>query len=128
MASKFDYKGAQDTADQLVDFFGMNAVLRRASASPTDRPCKVAIVEFQPKDRPADLANPTDRRVVMSPLDPTTGLPLEVEPDNEQDVLVTFKQPASNPPVEDEELPMTCKPKRTAPAGIVAVWEFTVTR
>ncbi len=49
-------------------------------------------------------------------------------PDNEQDQLVTFVQPLTNPPVEDEVLPMTSKPKKTAPAGMTVIWEFTVRR
>jgi hypothetical protein len=47
-------------------------------------------------------------------------------PDNEQDELVTFVQPPTNPPVVNEVLPLTCKPKQTAPAGVTVLWEFTV--
>lgn len=128
MASKFDYNDALETADQLIQFFGMDAVLRRTSASPTDRPCRVAIVEYKPKEKPTSLSNPTDRSVIMSAAN------IEVQampPDDEQDMLVTFKQPVptdGSPPVENEVLPMTCKPKPTAPAGLVVCWEFTVRR
>ena len=49
-------------------------------------------------------------------------------PDNELDQLVTFVQPPANPPVVKEVLPLTCKPKQTAPAGVTVLWEFTVRR
>lgn len=123
MAAKFDYPQAIKDADELITYFGMGAVLRRASISPTDRPCTVVVISYDPRDKASALANPTDRRVIMSAKqEEIQAMP----PDNELDQLVTFKQPLTNPPVEDEVLPMTCKPKPTAPAGIVAMWEFTV--
>lgn len=125
MAAKFDYLDAQMTADELIQYFGMDAVLRRAGGSPVDRPCRIAIVEYRPREKPADLANPTDRYVIMSAENEEVQA---VPPDDEQDVLVTFKQPASDPPVEDELLVLTCKPKVTAPAGIPVCYEFTVRR
>ena len=69
------------------------------------------------------LANPTDRKVIMSAKN-SEGLLMP--PDSELDNLVTFVQPPANPPVIDEILPMTCKPKKTAPAGVTVIWEFTV--
>lgn len=125
MALKFDYLDAQVTADELIDFFGMDAVLRREGSSPVDRPCKVALIEWNPHERASSLTNPTDRNVIMSAAN------VEVQampPDNEQDVLVTFKQPPTDPPVEDEILPLTSKPKPTAPAGTIVCYEFTVRR
>jgi hypothetical protein len=124
MAAGFDYVGMQGTADELIKYFGMPAVLRRMTASPTDRPVMVAIVEYKPHEKPNELANPTDRNAIMSPLDPTTGLPLAVPPDNEQDALVTFVQPGGT--VQDEVLRMTCKPEQTNPAGVNCLWQFTV--
>jgi hypothetical protein len=124
----FDYIQTQADADALLQEFGMAAILRRESVNPTDRPCTVCIIEYNPREKPADLANPTDRRVILSPLDPTTGLPLALPPDNELDQLVTFVQPPTSPPVVNEKLPLTCKPKPTAPAGVTVLWEFTVRR
>jgi len=118
----------QGTADELIKYFGMPAVLRRVSTSPTDRPCVIAIIEFNPREQASELANPTDRKIVMSPLDPTTGLVMEVPPDDELDALVTFVQPMGAVPVVLEILPLTCKPKMTAPAGVNCLWEFTVRR
>src|SRR6185437_15813110 len=97
----FDYPAMQATADELIAYFGMGAVLRRITASPTDRPCTVAIVEYDPREQPNELTNPTDRRVVMSAAN------LSEPPDDEQDALVTFVQPppgslasaGTNPPV-----------------------------
>lgn len=120
MTVKFDYDQMTTDADALIDYFGMDAVLRRNGV---DRPCKVAIVKFNPREKPSELANPIDRKVIMSARNPEVR---SLPPDNEQDQLVTFVQPASSPPVVDEVLPMTCKPEVTAPAGIPVIWEFTV--
>lgn len=125
MATKFDYLDAMATADELIQFFGMDAVLRRAGSSPEDRPCRVAFVEYRPREKSSDLTNPTDRNVIMSALNAEVQA---MPPDNELDQLVTFVQPPSDPPVEDEVLPLTCKPKPTAPAGTVVCYEFTVRR
>jgi hypothetical protein len=122
MTVKFDYQAAIVDADNLIRYFGMDAVLRRAGSSPEDRPCQVAIIEYDPREKPSDLANPTDRKVIMSVVN------LGVPPDNELDQLVTFVQPLAKPPVVHEVLPLTCKPKPTAPAGVVVIWEFTVRR
>lgn len=123
MTVKFDYDQMIIDADGLIDYFGMDAVLRRAGSSPEDRPCRLVIVEYKPREKPSDLANPTDRAVIMSAKNPEVQA---MPPDNEQDLLVTFVQPPTNPPVVNEILPMTCKPKVTAPAGVPVIWEFTV--
>jgi hypothetical protein len=125
MASKFDYVQSITDADDLITFFGMDAVLRREGSSPTDRPCRVVIIEYNPREQPAQLANPTDRKVIMSAANSEVQL---MPPDNEQDNLVTFVQPPTNPPIVDEVLPLTSKPKRTAPAGVTVLWEFAVRR
>lgn len=120
MADKFDYNETLADADALLTEFGMSAVLRRAGIS--DRPCVVVIFDA-PRERPGDLANPTDRKVYLSAATPEV---IATPPDDEQDTLVTFIQPAGT--IEDETLPMTCKPKRLQPAGINVLWEFTVRR
>lgn len=125
-ASVFNYPAMQETADELIKYFGMRAVLRSLTAARADRPVTVAIVEFMPREKANELANPTDRKVVMSPLDPVTGLVLAEPPDDELDALVTFVQPAGV--TQDEVLRMTCKPAMTAPAGVNCLWEFTVRR
>jgi hypothetical protein len=126
MATGFNYPAMQETADELIKYFGMRAVLRSLTAVRPDRPVTVAIVEFDPREKANELANPTDRKVVMSPLDPVTGFVLALPPDNEKDALVTFVQPAGT--IEDEVLGMTCEPKMTAPAGVNCLWVFTVRR
>ena len=121
--AQFDYLGTRATADRLIQRFGMAAVLRR-TGSP-DRPCFVAIIDNEPTDKATALTNPTDRRVLLS----ASGAEIEATPpDNESDLLVTFVQPPTNPPVQDEVLPFTCPVKKYAPAGIVVLYEFTVRR
>ena len=125
MIEKFDYQETLADAEELILYFGMDAVLRRAGSSPEDRPCRVAIIEYDPREKPSDLANPTDRKVVMSARNSEVQL---MPPDSELDQLVTFVQPPAKPPIVHEVLPLTCKPKPTAPAGVVVIWEFTVRR
>lgn len=124
MSAKFDYQRAQSDADGIIDYFGMIAVLRRAGIS--DRKIKCVIVEFSPRDKETELANPVDRHVIISALDPATGQQMVLPPDNEQDVLVTFIQPAGT--VVDKILFFTSPVKPTAPAGVPAIYECTVKR
>jgi hypothetical protein len=117
----FDYLGTRATADKLIHKFGMAAVLRRATDTPTDRPVWVVIVDEMPRDDASQLTNPTDRKVIMS----AVGLDSE-PPDNERDLLVTFIQPGGT--VQNEVLPFTCPVKKYAPAGVTVAYDFTVRR
>lgn len=119
----FDYIKTRNIGDKLVKKFGMAAVLRRTTDTPSDRPCWVLVVDEMPKDAASQLANPTDRKIIMS----AVGLDGE-PPDNERDQLVTFVQPPAPVPVENEVLPFTCPVKKYAPAGITVLYEFTVRR
>lgn len=126
MASKFNYPRAVQTADRLITKFGMVGALRREGDSPEDRPCTIAIVEYRPREKPSDLANPTDRKVYMSALTPEVQA---IPPDDEQDKLVVYVQPMptdGSSPIVADVLPMTCKPTPLAPAGTIVFWEFTV--
>lgn len=123
MSTKFDYVGMQATADALLQEFGMSAVLRRVGIP--DRPCVVAIIDYLPKDQKSALANPTDRRVLISPLTPDIQA---IPPDNELDQLVTFVQPPANPPVVDEILPFAEPLKKFSPAGVNVLYQGTVRR
>lgn len=120
--STFDYDGLRDEADLLLQEFGMAAVLRRDGV---DRPCLVVIIETYPRDRANQLANPTDRRVLISAATPEVRA---TPPDNELDQLVTFVQPPANPPVEEKPLPFAAPVKKYAPAGVVVLYEATVRR
>jgi hypothetical protein len=123
--STFDYVGLMLQADALIAQFGMVAVLRRAGSSPQDRPCLVVITDTYPRDRAQQLANPTDRRVLISAATPEVQA---MPPNNELDQLVLFAQPLANPPVVAEVLPFAQPVKRYAPAGVVVLYEATVRR
>ncbi len=116
----FDYVRTKTVADTLIRRFGMRAVLRRATSSPTDRDCYV-IVDAYPHEASSQLTNPTDRRVYMSVI----GVE-DMPPDNEQDQLVTFVQPGGT--IEKEVLAFTAPVKATSPGGIDVLYEMTVRR
>jgi hypothetical protein len=119
----FDYIKTRAIGDKLVKKFGMAAVLRRTTNTPSDRDCWVVVIDEMPRDAASQLANPTDRKIIMS----AVGLDSE-PPDNERDQLVTFVQPPALVPIEKEVLPFTCPVKKYAPAGITVLYEFTVRR
>lgn len=119
MASTF-YSQMASVADTLLQQFGMAAVLRRATDTPTDRACQIAIVDYEPRPNDQALANPTNRRVLMSAITPTIAAE---PPDYEQDVLVTL-----NPDGSDNQILHFAQPvKIYSPANTVVLYEFTVT-
>ena len=122
----FDYIRERGIADKLITKFGMAAKLRRiVSGSPVDRNCYVVITEYMPKDAASQLANPTDRQVIISAgLGDVPTMP----PDFELDQLVTFVQPLGTTPVIDEILPFTMPVKPIRPAGIVVLYQTSVRR
>lgn len=123
MASTFDYLGMQAIAIELLAEFGMDAVLRR-EGSPSDRPCRVAVIDYRPRDRETSLVNMIERSVLFAPSPALLAMP----PDNEQDVLVTFVQPATNPPIMYETIRFSEPAKLYSPAGIVLLFEAVVRR
>lgn len=118
----FDYLETREAADELIQEFGMKASLL---SNGVYRDCWVVITEYNPVVAATQLTNPTDRVVLISaglgdiPTSPPTF------PD---DVLVTYKQPASNPPVQDEVLPFTMPVKLYSPAGIPVLYQTSVKR
>jgi hypothetical protein len=122
--STFDYVGMQSIADTLLQEFGMAAVLRRAGVA--DRPCVCCVYDYRPRDAKNQLANPTDRRVLISAATPEVQA---MPPDNEQDVLVTFvQQNGQSTSTVNEILPFAEPVKLYSPAGVVVVYEATVRR
>ena len=123
--SGFDYIKTRATADRLIQKFGMQAVLRRATDSPTDRECWIVVESYDPADPASSLANPTDRKVYISAgLGDVPGEP----PDSEQDQLITFIQPPTTPPVQNEILVFTKPIKPIEPAGVTCVYQASVRR
>ncbi len=118
----FDYPAMRSVADQLIKDFGMKASLVRGGVF---RDCWVVVTEFQPKDMDTSLANPTDRQVLISA---GLGAVPTTPPNFTLDQLVTYKQPAANPPVTDEVLPFTSPLKPISPAGIVVLYQTSVKR
>lgn len=108
------YKRFQNTANDMIARWGMNAVLRRSTG---DRACKVVITSFNPVERMGQMRNPTDRKVLMS----IDGL--DVPPDAENDRLVTFLNGTS---VVDEVLKIVEPPGKIDMAGETVFYRLTV--
>lgn len=119
----FNYVKSRQKADALVTKFGMKASLRRAGI---DRDCVCVIPAYQSTEKSSQMTNPTDREVFIAA---GLGAVPTTPPDNEQDRLVTYVQPASTPPVVDEILTFTgASVKPIKPAGIVVLWQAMVRR
>ncbi len=123
MVVPFDYAAMAAVADELIQEFGMEATLTGITDPSRNRACFVAVLEYKPKDAATQLANPTDRWVLIDPL---FGGVQQLPPDKEHDQLVTYLQPASVPPVVDEILPFTMPVKPLRPAGLVVLYESYV--
>jgi hypothetical protein len=121
-ATVFNYIATRGTADKLIQQFGMKASLVRGGVF---RDAWICMVEYLPKDAQSQLANPTDRQVLISAgLGGVPGL----APDWTLDQLVTYVQPATVPPVQNEVLPFTMPIKPISPAGVVVLYQTTVKR
>lgn len=123
MVAQFDYAALGAVADQLIEQFGMKASLLRNGNEYRD--CWIVVTDYNPKEAPSQLDNPTDRVVLISA---GLGAIPATPPDFRADKLVTYVQPASSPPVINETLPFTSPIKLYSPAGIVVLYQTTVKR
>ena len=114
MAMPDKYKRFQNTANDMISRWGMDAVLRRASG---DRPCKVVITSYSPMERLGQMRNPVDRKVLMS----IEGL--SIPPDQENDRLVTFVKDTTT---VDEVLKIIEPPGKIAMAGETVFYRLSV--
>jgi hypothetical protein len=120
MAPKIGYGRFKNTANSMIEKWGMQAVLRRASG---DRACTVVITRHSPIERLGQTRNPLDRKVLVS----VEGL--TDPPDQERDRLVTFLQPMDpNNPIEDEVLKIVEPPGKISMAGQVVYYSLSVRR
>lgn len=117
----FDYIRTRAIGDRLIRKFGMKASLRRDGV---DRDCWVVFPEYLAREKPSEMANPTDRQVYIAA---GLGDVMTTPPDNETDQLVTYVQPLGTQ--VDEILPFTGGPvKPVRPAGVTVVYEARVRR
>jgi hypothetical protein len=125
----FNYPAIRSVADKLIQQFGMRASLIRGGVY---RDCWVVITDYNPKDAESQLANPTDRQVIISA--GLGGVPAMPPDESKGDQLVTYIQPVPAgspwPPLSlvNEVLPFTTPMKPISPAGIVVVYQGTVKR
>jgi hypothetical protein len=113
----YDQMGA--IADELIAEYGMAAALRDNSSGHL-RACTIVISDYAPRDAQTQLANPTERTVLFSA---GLGDIPNKAPDWENEQLVTYKQPAANPPVINEILSFSMPLKLYSPAGIVVLYQ-----
>lgn len=118
----FDYITSRETADRLIQKFGMRASLR-SNAGGALRDCWIVITEYMPKDAATQLANPTDRQVIIAA---GLGAVPNNPPDWENDQLQTYVQPDGT--AVNEILPFTMPVKPVSPAGTVVMYQTTVKR
>lgn len=111
-----DYNRFKDTASDMIEKWGMTAVLRRVGMA--DRTCTVVITNFSPMERAGNMRNPLDRKALVS------ARGLTVPPDPDRDRLITFVQPDGT--VEDEALKIVETPYRVDMAGKVVYYKLAV--
>lgn len=109
-------------ADALIKQYGMAASLRD-NATGALRDCFVAVTDYMPRDAQTQLANPTERTVLFAA---GLGSIPGKAPDWENEQLVTYVQPAANPPVTNEILSFTMPLKLYGPGGIVVLYQTNV--
>lgn len=106
-------------ADDLLTKYGMAASLRNNETGAL-RDCTIAITDYAPRDAQTLLANPTERTVLFAA--GLGSIPAKA-PDWENEQLVTYKQPATKPPVINEVLSFSMPLKLYSPAGIVVLYQ-----
>ena len=109
-----DYVRQRGLADNMIRRYGAQAILRRDSG---DRSCWAFISAYTPLERMGKIINQTDRKALLTPIG------LTVDPDSEQDRLVTL-DPSSG--AELETLRIIAPVGKLAPAEIVIYWELQV--
>lgn len=108
--------------DGLIDQYGMLASLR-ANVGGALRDCYVVVSDYMPRDAQTQLANPTERTILFAA---GLGDIPNAAPDWENETLVTYVQPVTNPPVINEILAFTMPLKLYSPGGIVVLYQCTV--
>ena len=106
-------------ANGLIAEYGMVAALRNNETGAL-RACTIAITDYAPRDAQTQLANPTERTVLFAA---GLGDIPNKAPDWENEQLVTYVQPAANPPVINEVLSFSQPLKLYSPAGIVVLYQ-----
>jgi hypothetical protein len=110
----------QLVVDREIRRIGMSAVLRREGAA--DRQIWMYFGQWSPAELMGRLIEPLDRVAVVS------AVGLTDPPTHTKDRLITFVQPPSFTPVEDENLRILSPPIRIDPAGVVIAWRLRVRR
>ena len=106
-------------ADELITEYGMVAALRNNDTGAL-RECYVVVTNYAPRDASTQLANPTERTVLFAA---GLGDIPNLAPDWENETLVTYVQPPTNPAVINEILVFTMPLKLYSPGGIIVLYQ-----
>lgn len=117
--------------DDMIKRYGDLALLRQPNLP--DRFVSISPANFTALERQGGISNPTDRKVLLSVFDPSTGQLLDPEP-SERDMVVTLKLNDDGAPVkdtsgnlvEDEHLKMFAPPTRIGPSRKQLYWVLQV--
>jgi hypothetical protein len=117
--------------DGMFKEYGDIAILRMPGGS--DRFCSTMQASFTPMERLGKVSNPADRKMLVSALDPNTGLPLDPEVD-QKEMLVTLQLDdnglplldSGGRPLEDERMRQVAPPDRVGPSRKELYWALTV--
>ena len=83
----------------------------------------MAVINYAPRDAATQLANPTERTILFAA---GLGDIPNLAPDWEGEQLVTYEQPAANPPVVNEILSFSQPLKLYSPGGVVVLYQTNV--
>jgi len=116
--------------DGMIKEYGDIAILRTPGGA--DRWCSTMQAAFTPEERLGRASNPADRKMLISALDPNTGL--AIADINQREMLVTLQLDAngqpildgSGKPLEDERLRQEAPPDRVGPSRKQLYWSLTV--
>jgi hypothetical protein len=120
---RFSYEKTISQVGGIIRTMGMPAVLRRGIVpNISDRPCRIFVRKYTVREMMGGLVDPMERFVLMS----ADGL--KIPPEHSIDSIITFFQPMTEPPIEDENLRIIEPAVPIKPAGILVAWKVRVRR
>lgn len=127
----YDVDESRLTWDGMIQEYGEIAILRTPGGG--DRFCSVMQAAFTPEERLGRISNPADRKMLVSALDPFTGLAISDIDEREMLVMLVINPdtglPFNDPngkPLEDERLRQVAPADRIGPNRRELYWALAV--